>query len=419
MHTLDIPSLRDICAEPYALWLDSATPHSDIATRSFAACSPAAILTSRHGRVRIERTAGGSTQHTGDPFEALRQLLAEFSRRPESFAAGYLGYGLKRHIEDLPDTVTDDLALPECAIAFYDHALEFDARPLYARRTTTTAAPLDPAIRSNLTRESYEAAVGRALDYIRAGDIYQVNLSQRFQAPSPDDPFDVYLRLRAHSPAPFAAFLRYPDFAILSSSPERFLAYDAQGRTAETRPIKGTRPRSSDPVRDSALACELLRSEKDRAENVMIVDLVRNDLGRVAAVGSVEVAALAQLESFANVHHLVSVVRARLQADRDVVDLVRAAFPGGSITGAPKIRAMQIIDELEPVARGVYTGAIGYFCPGGDMDLNIAIRTIVVKDGLASFSVGGGIVADSEPAAEYEETLHKGAAMARVLAPQA
>jgi len=209
--------------------------------------------------------------------------------------------------------------------------------------------------------------------------------------------------------------LRYADFAVLSSSPERFLRYEPRGRLIETRPIKGTRPRGRDGAEDRALAAALEASEKDRAENLMIVDLERSDLGRVAEIGSVVVPRLWQLESYATVHHLTSTVRARLGADCDIVDLLRATFPGGSITGAPKIRAMQIIDELEPVARGVYTGAIGYIRFDGSMDLNVAIRTMVLKDGLASFHVGGGIVADSDPAMEYEETLHKGAGMARVL----
>jgi para-aminobenzoate synthetase component 1 len=270
-------------------------------------------------------------------------------------------------------------------------------------------------LRSNFTKSSYEEAVRRALDYIRAGDIYQVNLSQRFQAPYAGDPFDLYLALRTLSPSPFAAFLRFPEFAVLSSSPERFLRYDTANRGIETRPIKGTRPRGRDAESDRALAEELAASAKDRAENLMIVDLERNDLGRVAEIGSVNVPGMFELETFANVHHLTSTVRARLQAGSDIVDLLRAMFPGGSISGAPKIRAMEIIDELEPAARGVYTGAIGYIGFDGSSDLNIAIRTMVVKGGLASFHVGGGIVADSDPTCEYEETLHKGSAMARAL----
>jgi anthranilate/para-aminobenzoate synthase component I len=236
----------------------------------------------------------------------------------------------------------------------------FDPGPLAPATPRLDAAAPFEGLRSTFTREGYEEAVRRALAYIRAGDVYQVNLSQRFETACDRDPFDVYLDLRGRSPAPFGAFLSYPDFAVLSASPERFLRYDPRTRTIETRPIKGTRPRGSDSESDRALAEELVSSEKDRAENVMIVDLERNDLGKVAVVGSVEVSALWELETFSTVHHLTSTVRARLRADRSVVELLRAAFPGGSITGAPKIRAMEIIDELEPVARGVYTGAIGH-----------------------------------------------------------
>ena len=268
---------------------------------------------------------------------------------------------------------------------------------------------------SNFTRDAYEAAVTRALDYIAAGDIYQVNLSQRFKVPLSGDTFDAYLCLRQDNPAPFAAFLRLPEADILSASPERFLRLDPLSRRIETRPIKGTRPRGRTPSEDAALAAELLASEKDRAENVMIVDLERNDLGRVAEVGSVRVTELAALETFPGVFHLTSQIVASLREDRDAVDLLLATFPGGSITGAPKIRAMEIIDELEPTARGVYTGAIGYFGFDGSLDLNIAIRTAVVRDGVAHFQAGGGIVADSVPALEYEETLHKASAIRRAL----
>jgi para-aminobenzoate synthetase component 1 len=372
------------------------------------------VLRSWAGRVEIERCRGATERFEGDPFEALRELLAERRHLRAGAAVGYLGYGLKRHVERLPDTVTDDEHLAECHVAFYDRVHAFDPAPL-APPAPPPAEGRFESLDSTFTRAGYEAAVRRALAYIRAGDIYQVNLSQRFQAPCHADPFDVYLSLRAQSPAPFGAYFHYPGFAVLSSSPERFLRYRPRDRLIETRPIKGTRPRGSDAEADRALARELLHSEKDRAENVMIVDLERNDLGKVAEAGSVRVTGLFELETYATVHHLVSTVQARLRNDRDVVDLLRATFPGGSVTGAPKIRAMEIIDELEPVTRGVYTGAIGYLAFSGAIDLNIAIRTMVIKERTASFHVGGGIVADSEPALEFEETLHKGAAMARVL----
>ncbi len=416
MHHPDLATLRTVCAEPYGFWLDSAMAHERLGRASFWGAEPVAVLRSWGRRAEVERRRGVTERWEGDPFAALRSLLEEHAGLREGAAVGYLGYGLKRHVERLPDTASDDLGLPECCIAFYERLHAFDPQPLRPPAPDPGLPRQFAGLRSNFSRESYEAAVERALAYIRAGDIYQVNLSQRFQAPCREDPFDVYLRLRAQSPAPFGAFLRYRNFAVLSSSPERFLHYDPATRGIETRPIKGTRPRGADAESDRALACELLKSEKDRAENVMIVDLERNDLGRVAEVGSVRVTGLVELETFANVHHLTSTVRARLREDKDIVDLLRATFPGGSITGAPKIRAMEIIDELEPVTRGVYTGAIGYIRFNGEMDLNVAIRTVVVKGGSATFSVGGGIVADSDPALEYEETLDKGAAMARTLA---
>ncbi len=415
MQQSDFANLRDACSEPYGFWLDSAMAGGALGRRSFWGAEPAVVLRSWGRCVEVERMRGGTARFEGDPFDALRELLDEWRRRPQGGAAGYLGYGLKRHIERLPDTVDDDLGLPECYLAFYDRIESIEPQALAPPAPLPGAPPEFHCLQSTFTRDAYEASVRRALEYIEAGDIYQVNLSQRFQAACRADPFDVYLCLRAQSPAPFGAFLNYPEFSVLSSSPERFLRYEPRTRTIETRPIKGTRPRGACLESDRALAQELLASEKDRAENVMIVDLERNDLGRVAEIGSVTVDGLFELETYATVHHLTSTVHARLRRDRDVVDLLRATFPGGSITGAPKIRSMQIIDELEPVARGVYTGAIGYIGLDAAMDLNIAIRTITIKDGQASFHVGGGIVADSQPALEYEETLHKGAAMARVL----
>lgn len=408
-----ISTLRAVCAEPYGAWLDSSMAGGPLGTRSFWAAEPVAVLRSWGRRVEVERR-GSTERFEGDPFEVLRGLLAEHTRYREGAAVGYLGYGLKRHIERLPDTVTDDVALPECHIAFYERLRAIEPGPLAPKAPPALGREF-PEMRSTFSRDEYKATVRRALEYIRAGDIYQVNLSQRFEAASPQDPFDVYLRLRALSPAPFAAFLRLPECAVLSSSPERFLRYTPADRRIETRPIKGTRPRGATPDEDERLRRELLASEKDQAENVMIVDLERNDLGRVAEIGSVRVTGLFEAEAYATVHHLVSTVEARLANCRDAIDLLQATFPGGSITGAPKIRSMEIIDELEPVARGVYTGSIGYIRPDGEMDMNIAIRTMVIKDGRAHFSVGGGIVADSEPAAEYQETLDKGAAMARAL----
>jgi para-aminobenzoate synthetase component 1 len=256
-----------------------------------------------------------------------------------------------------------------------------------------------------------EAAVTRIRDYIAAGDVYQVNLAQRFRTPFTGPALELYRRLRARSPAPFGAYLELGDVAVTSISPERFLRLDGATRTAEARPIKGTRPRGVTPVDDAALAAALTASEKDRAENVMIVDLLRNDLGKVCRPGSVRVLELCALESHPTVHHLVSTVTGVLADGADAFNLVGAAFPGGSVTGAPKIRAMEIIAELERAPRGVYCGAIGYVSVTGAMDLNIPIRTVVLQNGVASFHAGAGIVWDSDPSAEYDETLAKAGAL--------
>jgi len=262
---------------------------------------------------------------------------------------------------------------------------------------------------SGFTREAYLEGVRRVKEYILAGDIYQANLSQRFSAPLLEPAWRLYRRLRRLNAAPFSAYMNFGDFAVASSSPERFM--EVSGRRVETRPIKGTRPRSDDPAEDRSQREELLSSAKDRAELSMIVDLERNDLGRVCDYGSVRVTEHAVLESYATVHHLVSTVVGELHRGRDIVDLLRATFPGGSITGAPKIRSMEIIDEIEPTARSVYTGGIGYLGFNGRHDLNVAIRTMIIGGGRVRFQVGGGIVADSDPEAEFQETLDKGKAM--------
>ena len=263
-----------------------------------------------------------------------------------------------------------------------------------------------PGLRSNFTREGYLDAVARVIEYVYAGDIFQANLSQRLEAPLAGTPFELYRRLRQRNPAPFAAYLAFGDVVVVSSSPERFLCVDA-GRRVETRPIKGTRPRGVGPEHDAALALALAESDKDRAENVMIVDLLRNDLSRVCQPGTVRVPELFALEHYQTVHHLVSTVVGELAPELDALDLLRAAFPGGSITGAPKVRAMQIIAELEPTQRGVYCGSIGYLSATGALDSSIVIRTYLVVGRDVYFQVGGGIVADSDPEQEYRETLDK------------
>ena len=263
------------------------------------------------------------------------------------------------------------------------------------------------------TRESYGRAFRRIHQYIRDGDCYQVNLAQRFEAQAQGDPWLAYQALRVINPAPFSAYLSTPYAQILSSSPERFLR--VQRGAVESKPIKGTRPRAGHARLDAELAEGLRVSEKDRAENVMIVDLLRNDLSKNCELGSINVPRLFDVESYATVHHLVSTVNGRLRADRDAVDLLRGCFPGGSITGAPKLRAMQIIDEVERNRRGVYCGAIGYIGFDGGMDTNIAIRTLTLSHGTVRFWAGGGIVADSEVAAEYQESFDKARALLRLL----
>jgi para-aminobenzoate synthetase component 1 len=270
-----------------------------------------------------------------------------------------------------------------------------------------------PAVRSSFDRAGYLAAVRRAIDYIRAGDCFQVNLAQRLLHPATLPPLELYRRLRERNSAPFAGYFDTGDFAVASASPERFVR--VEGGEVETRPIKGTRPRGATPEEDRRRADELLRSAKDRAENVMIVDLLRNDLGRVCAYGSVRVEAVCRLETYRHVHHLVSEVRGRLREGMGPVDLLRAAFPGGSVTGAPKVRAMEIIAELEPVARGPYCGSLGYVGFDGSMDTSILIRTFTAGRGWYQFPVGGGVVADSTPEGEYAETLHKAEGLLRAL----
>lgn len=274
--------------------------------------------------------------------------------------------------------------------------------------------PHVPGVFSDFTRDGYIAAVERVIEYIRAGDIFQANLAQHLTAAWSGSPVELYERVRTHNPAPFCGLLQSDDFAVVSASPERFLRV-SQGNKVQTRPIKGTRRRQRSPIADLFSSDELSASEKDRAENIMIVDLLRNDISRVCQVGSVKVTGLCEIEVFETVQHLVSTVEGVLRPDRDVWDLCAASIPGGSITGAPKIRAMQIIAELEPVVRGAYCGNLFYLGPGGDFDSSILIRSFTLRNGHVQFPVGGGIVADSDPREEYEETLHKAAGMFRTL----
>lgn len=433
---------------PGAVFLDSALAGAPAGRYSFIAADPFLTLSSRDGRI-----TRGDRSWEGDPFAALDDLLGRYriEAHPglppfQGGVAGWFAYDLGRHLERLPAHGIDDQPVADLMLGCYDVVLAFDhearrgwaissglpqsgaARPARAAarlawaldRLSRTEPPLPampalPAPIPDIDRATMMAMVARTVDYIYAGDIYQANITQRFQVKLPDrfEPLSLYARLRAGNPAPFAAFLRFGDTAIVSASPERFLRL-ARGKV-ETRPIKGTRPRGRTPVEDRTLAEALAASAKDRAENLMIVDLLRNDLSRVCEPHSVDVPSLFAVESFATVHHLVSTVIGKLEAGRNAVDLLRATFPGGSITGAPKIRAMEIIAQLERGRRGPYCGSIGYIGFDGAMDTSIVIRTIICAGGTASFQVGGGIVADSDPAAEYQETLDKARALIAAL----
>ena len=394
------------------------------------------------GQTTIICQQGVETATEEDPFYLVNQLLQQYpaAKSPYPFAGGALGYfayDLGRRIEKLPDIAAAAADIPEMMLGFYDWAVVVDHRekrsmlvshgltdevrdnwPALCAKFSNPAAAISnsapfkvlSAIESNFSESQYYQAFNQVKNYISAGDCYQVNLAQRFAAKVQGDSWQAYQKLREISPAPFMAYMNLPindaqTIQILSNSPERFLQTD--GQHVETRPIKGTRPRSADPVQDLAYSNELLTSLKDRAENVMIVDLLRNDIGKNCVVGSVKADQLFQLQSFANVHHLVSIVTGKLNKTASAIDLLKGCFPGGSITGAPKLRAMQIIEELEPHKRGLYCGAIGYIGFDGKMDTNIAIRTAVVCENELSFYAGGGIVADSVGDKEYKETLDK------------
>lgn len=350
---------------------------------------------------------------------------------------GYLGYDFGRRIERLDAPALDDLGLPDARLGLYAWALISDhqartsqlmfhpaladgerQRLIALFSDNAQTAPLPPfrlaaGFRPDLNREQYRDALDRVHRYILDGDCYQVNYTQRFRAPCSGSPWLAYRALREACPTPFAGYLGLGDDAVLSLSPERFI--QLHGRQVETRPIKGTRPRGATPEDDQANAEALLASEKDRAENLMIVDLLRNDLGRSCRPGSVRVPELFALETYPNVHHLVSSVTGELADSKDALDLLEGSFPGGSITGAPKVRALQIIDELEPTRRSIYCGSLLYLDVRGEMDSSIAIRTLLVKDGQASCWGGGGIVADSDWQEEYEESLTKVDVLLRTL----
>lgn len=430
--------LRAVAGEPCPVLLESSLHEGYLGRYSILCWEPFKRLTCRGGEVEIEDLRRGTRATVaGSPFRVLsREFDAHRIVTPPDFdlpfaggAIGYFSYDLRHSVEKLPRWCSYDLPVPEFILCFYDRAVVFDhrlgvtdyvgpegsapPRPLPAPGGDGGSPPEIEGVEleSNFTRAGYVEAVERTKEYIAAGDIFQANLSQRFEGECPAEGLTVYERLRAVNPAPFSAYMKYPAFEVISSSPERFLLLEGDG--VFTRPIKGTRPRiEGDDVFNRRMREELLASAKDHAELAMIVDLERNDLGRVCRYGSVRVSEHAVLETYPTVYHLVSTVRGRLYREQyDEFALLRATFPGGSITGAPKIRAMEIIEELEPHARNLYTGSIGYVSFHGRMDLNIVIRTMLKMGGRIYVQVGGGIVADSEPELEYQETLHKGRAL--------
>src|SRR5688572_5366029 len=431
-----------IADSPWAVFLDSGLCHPGQSRFDILAARPYVRLVTRGPLTEIHDQGIELTRE--DPLTLLQRRLAIDPRHATGLpfcggAIGYFSYDLARRFERLPALARDTERVPEMAIGIYDWAVvvdhlerrsflvgqgrdpETDLKWDHLVRLFSAPAPetrrasfrVTSPITSSMSRDRYGRAFRRLQGYIRDGDCYQVNLAQRFAAPAQGDPWLAYQALRVMNPAPFAAYLNTPYARVLSASPERFLAVRAG--YVETRPIKGTRPRAGHPRLDARLIEELRASAKDRAENVMIVDLLRNDLSKCCALGSVRVPKLFEVESFATVHHLVSTVIGELNPERDAIDLLRGCFPGGSITGAPKLRAMEIIEELEPHRRGVYCGAIGYIGYDGNMDLNIAIRTLVLSRGEVRFWAGGGIVADSTMEEEYQETFDKAAAMLKLL----
>ncbi len=434
-------ALREL---PYSLFFDSALPEHDASRFSYIAFMPEETIEAINGKITIT-SGNGQVSASGNPFAILKDRLELYSRDTEyrlnippfqGGAAGMFGYDLARYLEEIPELTQENVNMPDMAVGIYNQIVSFDhdkktsylviqekeeSRAIARKAHFLNLLGESPGIpeliigdsewKANVSRNSYLGKVEKVLEYIRAGDIFQANLSQRFSATMPEgfDPFAHYCHLRKVNPAPFACFMNFGDIKISSASPERFIK--VHDRAVETRPIKGTRPRLPDPGIDQLFRNELENSDKDRAENAMIVDLLRNDLSKCCEDHSIDVPSLFALESFASVHHLVSTVTGSLRIDKSPVDLLEGCFPGGSITGCPKVRAMEIIEELEPDRRGPYCGALGHIGYNGNMDTSITIRTLVYNGTEISFQTGGGIIYDSEPEAEYQETFDKAEAI--------
>ncbi len=441
---------------PYCFFLDSGMDPEKLGRYSFIGADPFLVLKS-HGETTDTVLQGVPSEETGNPLEILNRHLNEYRiEHDESSlpctggAVGFISYDICHFIEELPKAAVNDLGLPECCFGFYDVVITCDnstgktyivstgfpeqdetrrqqraaerleeVKQLLLSRSEKPPAgfpgalPNNARLVSNFTHEDYLTAVERARQYIIDGDIFEVNISQRFETEINVHPWLLYRKLRELNPAPFAAYLDFRDVIVVSASPERFIR--TRGDRVETRPIKGTIRRGKTPEEDRKNADTLMASAKDHAENMMIVDLERNDLGRVCRFGTVRVTELAILETFPTVFHLTSSVVGQLKEGNSRLELLKATLPGGSITGAPKIRSMEIIDELEPTCRAIYTGNIGYLSFNGNMDLSIVIRTFLLKGSKAYFQAGGAIVYDSEPESEYQETIDKVRALMQAL----
>lgn len=431
--------------DAFSFILDSSMNEKTLGRFSFIGSKPFLIFKSKERKIEIieqKRTR----IFEGDPFAEISNLLSRYKSENSSElpftggAVGYLSYDLCHHTENLPKTAIDDMNIPDAFLGFYDGVIAYDhfEKKCYViangfekdaskiieelhekikqgigKNKNVSNKSKNGRLHTNITKTEYIDAIKKVKNYIREGDVYQVNFTYRFDCNINEKPISVYKKLRRINPAPFSSFMSFDDVKVLSSSPERFMKI--KDRQMETRPIKGTCPRGENENQDSENCSKLLHSEKDNAELMMIVDLERNDLGRVSKAGSVRVKEPLHLEKYATVNHLVASVVGELDDKFSSMDGIKAAFPGGSITGAPKIRAMEIIDELETNSRNIYTGCVGYMGFDGDADLNIAIRTIVIKEKTAYFHVGGGIVWDSDPEAEYRETFDKAKALIEVL----
>lgn len=421
--------------------LDSGMNAENLGRYSFIGLNPFTTFKYENGSCFIN----GKKIGEADPFEEIKKLLGMYKiKNDTSFpyiagAMGYFSYDLARIIEKLPVSALDDVKIPDCYFYFYDNAIIFDnlkgdtfitALGILKNPKNSIKELKEKILKgnqvkykevegsstkfiSNFEKNKYKKTVEKVRNYIREGDIYITNLTQRFKCKVTKKPYEIYRDLRHINPAPFAAFMNVEDFSIISSSPERFLKIE--NNIVQTRPIKGTRPRGKNKEEDIRNRQELADSGKDHSELLMIVDLERNDLSKVCRPNSVKVKNLFTIEEYSTVFHLVSTITGKLKQNNTSIDCLKACFPGGSITGAPKVRAMEIIEELEPTRRGIYTGSIGYLGFDGNIDLNIVIRTILIKNGMAYFGVGGGITWESDKTSEYDETLDKALALMKVL----